>query len=139
MLELLRNPAGDIVVFSLYNTEQPNKCQELKTDGEQKLSEKLTIKQRPAIISFHYTKTLSTCIFISSGFLNMPINQSELASESEGTFPSLVSHLFFSIYLRLHRLRKHFILQSHPNTTLSFKASDSPSLKASRKERVTQA
>jgi len=34
MLELLRKPAGDIDVFSLYNPEQPNKCQELKTDGE---------------------------------------------------------------------------------------------------------
>jgi len=118
MLELLRNPAGDIDVFSLYNTEQPNKCQELKTDGKQNLPEKLTLKQRPAIISCHYTQTLSACIFISSGFLSMPIHQSELASESEGAFPSLVSHLFVFIYLRLHRLRKHFILQSHPNTTL---------------------
>lgn len=68
----------------------------------------------------------------------MPIYQSELASESERAFPSLVSHLFVSIYLRLPRLRKDFILQSHPNTTL-FQASDSPSWEASRKERVTQA
>lgn len=51
----------------------------------------------------------------------MPIYQSELASESEGAFPSLVSHLFVPIYLRLHTLRKYFILQSHPNRALSFK------------------
>lgn len=66
----------------------------------------------------------------------MPIHQLELASKSEGAFPSLLSHLIVSIYLTLHRLRKYFILQSHPNTT-HFQASDSPSLEASGKERVT--
>lgn len=45
MLELLKNPAGDIDVFSSYNAEWLNKCQKLEIDEEKRLTAKLLIKQ----------------------------------------------------------------------------------------------
>lgn len=86
---------------------------------------------------FHYTRTfLHASSFPWDSSICQYINQSLQVNQREPL--PVFSFTFVSIYLRLPRLRTDFILQSHPNATLS-QARDSPSLEASRKERVTQA
>lgn len=74
MLELLKNPVGDIDVFSSYNAERLNKCQKLETDEEKRLTAKLLIKQKPSVTIFSQFKH-SIHLFLSmSEYVNISIS-----------------------------------------------------------------